>query len=113
LADATDSSIFVVGQPLVAALDHAALDLIDRHLISVAPSSLLSMESKGGDAPWKLESKDGVWQVTESPAGKFAADGPTASGATRPWANLNAQRFAAYGPKVDLAKFGLDKPSRS
>src|SRR5262249_13816560 len=27
------------------------------------------------------------------------------------WSKLQADRFAAYGPKVDLATFGLDKPA--
>jgi hypothetical protein len=69
LGDEQEKAVFVVGQPFVASADHAALELIDRHLISIAPATLLSMESKGGEAALKLEKKDGSWRVAESPAG--------------------------------------------
>jgi hypothetical protein len=29
----------------------------------------------------------------------------------RPWADLRAERFVAYGPQTDWAKYGLDKPA--
>ncbi|HEY1860644.1 MAG TPA: DUF4340 domain-containing protein [Gemmataceae bacterium] len=110
LGENDEKAVFVIGQPLVAATDHAALDLIDRHLISLAPEKLLSVDSKSGDGSLKLEKKDGLWQVAQSPAGTYAADAATANIATRVWANLSAKQFAAYGPNADLAKFGLDKP---
>src|SRR5262249_535905 len=47
-----------------------------------------------------------------SPASQpFAADEQIAARVSNLWANLNAERFAAYGPKADLPKFGLDKPA--
>jgi hypothetical protein len=111
LGDEKEKAIFVVGQPLVTAADHAALDLIDRHLISIAPATLLSVENKGGEATLKLEKKDGSWRVAESPAGTYPADAAMANTATRVWTNLGAKQFAAYGQNVDLVKFGLDKPA--
>src|SRR5207237_8515443 len=32
-------------------------------------------------------------------------------GTLNAWSNRPAERFAAYGPKADLAKYGLDKPA--
>src|SRR5439155_2392472 len=43
----------------------------------------------------------------------FVADGDTVMGLLGVWSNLRADRFAAYGPKADAAKFGLDKPERT
>jgi hypothetical protein len=113
LGDEKEKTVFVVGERLVSALDRAALDLLDRRLLAIAPSALLSIESKGSEAPLTLEYKDNAWQVTQSPAGTFTPDLLGITGATRVWANLAAQRFVAYGPKADLAKYGLDKPSMS
>jgi hypothetical protein len=113
LGDDKEKAVFVVAQPLVAATDRAALDLIDRHLISIPPATLLGLESKGGEA-LKLEKKDdGAWHVVESPAGAYLADAAMAATATRVWANLGAKQFAAFGPKADLSNFGLDKPALS
>jgi hypothetical protein len=111
LGDAKEKIVFVVGDKLVASLDHVALDLLDRRLLAVAPASLISIETKGGDAPFTLEHKDNTWQVTQSPAGKFTPDPYGINSATRVWTNLEALRFAAYGPKAELAKYGLDKPA--
>jgi hypothetical protein len=113
LGDEKDKTVFVVGERLVTPLDRTALDLLDRRLLAVAPASLLSIDVKGGEAPLMLERKDSTWQVTQSPAGKFTPDLLGINGVTRVLANLEAQRFAAYGPKVDLGKYGLDKPSIS
>jgi hypothetical protein len=57
------------------------------------------------------EGKD--WKVAESPAPPFVADPDAMSRMLGAWANLQAKKFAAYGPKADLAKFGLDKPEKT
>jgi hypothetical protein len=113
LGDDKEKTVFVVGERLVSALDRSALDLLDRRLLAVAPAALLSIESKGSEAPLMLEHKDNAWQVTQSAAGKFTPDVMGINGAARVWANLEAQRFVAYCPKADLGKYGLDKPSAS
>src|SRR5262249_42746491 len=51
------------------------------------------------------------WQVTESPAPPFTAEEDAAKKALRPWSFLRAERIADYGPKIDWAKYGLDKPA--
>jgi hypothetical protein len=109
---ADSDAIFVVSSRLTSALDHGALDLLDRRLLALDPKTIERVDTKGGAAPLTLQRKGDGWQVTESPApAPFAADGFVAEGYLAAWFDLQASHFAAYGPKVDLAKFGLDKPA--
>jgi hypothetical protein len=57
-----------------------------------------------------FERSGGGWQVA-APAARFPADAPAMSELLAVWSGLRAERFAAYGPKVDPAAYGLDKPS--
>jgi hypothetical protein len=104
-------AVFEVGDKLTAALDRGALDLLDRQLLTLDPKTIERVQAKGA-APLTLERKGEAWQVTESPAGAaFPADPFAVDGLLSSWAHLQALHFAAYGPKADLAKFGLDKPA--
>src|SRR5207248_1040134 len=38
-------------------------------------------------------------------------DSVAADAAARVWSGVQAERWAAYGPKVDLARYGLDRPT--
>lgn len=104
-------AILVLGEKTVSSVDHAALDLLDRHLLTVQPDTIERIQRKGEDGPLTLERKGADWQVTESPAAPFPADHETMTVLLGVWSNLRAVRFAAYGPKVDLVSYGLDKPA--
>jgi len=109
---ADGDAIFVVGAKLSSALDRGALDLLDRRLLALDPKTIESVQVKGGAVPLTLQRKGDGWQVTESPApAPFAADGFIADAFLFAWSDLQASHFAAYGPKADLAKYGLDKPA--
>jgi hypothetical protein len=107
---ADGDAVFVVGSKLTGALDHGALDLLDRQLLTLDQKAIERVQTEGL-APLTLERKADAWQVTKSPApAAFGADGFTVDGLLAAWSHLQALRFAAYGPKADLAKYGLDKP---
>jgi hypothetical protein len=108
---ADGDAVFVVGTKLLSAVDHGALDLLDRKLLTLDQGAIERLRSQTGDARLLLQRDKDGWRVTESPAPPFAADRDAVEGALNAWSNLRAERFAAYGPKADLAKYGLDKPS--
>ncbi len=109
---AEGEAVFEVGDKLTAALDRGALDLLDRQLLTLDPKAVDRLESKGGAEPLVLARQGDAWQVTESPAKTaFAADAAAVDGVLSAWSHLQALHFAAYGPKADLAKYGLDKPA--
>ncbi len=108
---ADSDAIFVVGSKLTASLDHGALDLLDRRLLAVDPTTLERVQVQAM-TPFTLERKGEAWQVTQSPApAPFSADALTLHTFLAAWSDLQALNFAAYGPKVDLPKYGLDKPA--
>jgi hypothetical protein len=111
-AKRTDApAIFVVGDKLLSAADHAALDLLDPVLARLDASQIERVRAKMGDNGLTLEKKGDNWQVLDTPAGPFVADPEALRAAKNVWAGLRAERWAAYGPKVDPAKFGLDRPT--
>jgi hypothetical protein len=105
-------AIYTVPDKLLAATDHAALDLLDKKLLALDAKDINSIKSNAGGVATKLQRQEKGWKVVESPAGQpYDADVQTVSSLVSVWTNLTAQRFAAYGPKADFAKFGLDKPA--
>jgi hypothetical protein len=110
---ADSDAVFVVGGKLLATADHDALDLLDRKLLAVDPTSIDRIRTSGASGGFVLQKKDADWRVIDSPAPPFTADSGVLAGALGVWLNLHAQRFAAFGPKSDLARFGLDKPERT
>jgi hypothetical protein len=110
---ADGEAVFVVGGKLLSAVDRPALDLLNRRLLTLDHDVIERLRSQNGDAKLALQRDKDGWQVVESPAPPFRADADAVEGAVNSWANLHAERFAAYGPKADLAKYGLDKPSAS
>lgn len=104
-------AVVVIGSTLVAAVDHAALDLLDRSLLKVDTKAVSKIKSTSGDATVTLERKDEGWQVDTGAAPAFKADGDIMTSYLGVWSVIRAQKFAAYGPKADLANFGLDKPT--
>jgi hypothetical protein len=108
---ADGDAVFVIGSKLLTAVDRGALDLLDRKLLTVERDGVEKVRSQAGDAKLALERDKDGWKVVESPAPPFAADRDAVAYVLGVWANLRADRFAAYGPKADLAKYGLDKPA--
>jgi hypothetical protein len=109
---ADGDAIFIVGAKLTSAVDRGALDLLDRQLLTLDPAAIERVQAEGGPAALTLERKGDAWQVTKSPApAAFTADAAAVDGLLAAWSHLQAAHFAAYGPKADLAKYGLDKPA--
>ncbi|HTK76898.1 MAG TPA: DUF4340 domain-containing protein [Gemmataceae bacterium] len=106
---ADSDAVFVVPEPLVQAADKPALDLLDRRLITLDPQQVTKLQGSG-TGEWALQKEGDAWRVA-SLTPPATADKVVTEAALRPWANLNAQKFVAYGPQVDLAKYGLDKPA--
>jgi hypothetical protein len=103
-------AVFVVNDSLARAADHAALDLLDSVLLHLDPAKVERVRRKEGDTAFTLERKGDGWRVTEAPGSPFTADAEVVAGLERLWPDLHAERFAAYGPRVDWARYGLDKP---
>jgi hypothetical protein len=105
-------AVYIVPMKLLGAVDQGALDLLDRKLLAVTARDLAAVQSSAGGGTIRLERQDKGWKVADSPAGQpFPADDRSASAYVNFWSNLTAERFADYGPKVDAAKYGLDKPA--
>jgi hypothetical protein len=105
-------AVFVLSEATVAVLDRSPYELLDRTLLSLVPGSFRKVENKAGDkVAWSAEYKGKTWQVSQTPAGDFAADAETLAGLVSRLANLRVRKFEAYGPKVDLDKYGLKKPA--
>jgi hypothetical protein len=104
-------AIFVVSEALVSSLERPALDLLDLKLASIEPSTLRRVQSVQGEKKLTLERKGEAWDVTEGPGAPFAADANAATMLTVAWLRLQADRWAAYGSKLDLPAYGLDKPA--
>jgi hypothetical protein len=108
---AKEPAIFVVGNLLSGAVGLSATDLLDPLLLKLDFGSLERIQSKAGDTALTLERKGEEWQVTEGPGAPFVADEQAMSSHRAQWLNFRADRFAAYGDKVDLTKYGLNKPA--
>lgn len=102
-------AVFVVDGKTLAVLDRGPLDLLDRVLARVDVGDVNQIRVQG-PAPFTLERKGNVWSVVNSPAPTFRAEDDAVVKTVRPWENLLAERIAAYGSKIDWAKFGLEKP---
>ncbi len=107
-----DPAVFVVGDKLLASVDRSALDLLDRKLLALDTGAITQVKSSGPKETATLKRDKGAWQV-ESPAAKFPADGEVMGIFLGTWFNVEAEKFAAYGPKVDWAAYGLDRPART
>jgi hypothetical protein len=104
-------AVFVVGDKLLAAVDHPALDLLDRKLLTLDTATIQRLRAVTAKGAYTLKRDKEQWRVVDSPAPPFVADREAADDAVHSWAELKAQRFAAYGGKLDLASYGLEKPA--
>lgn len=107
---ADSDAVVVVGPKFVKDFDGSPLELLSRQLLAVNARQITRIKSTQGDVPMTLEPKGDDWLVEAGPA-KFTADPAAVGSLIFVVANLHADRFAAYGSKLDLAKFGLDKPA--
>jgi hypothetical protein len=107
----SSDAVMVVSDALVSAVDRGALDLLDRHLLKLDKEKIIRVHNEAGENALTLNLvKDDRWEANTAQA-KFPADFRVVAGLLTTWFNLTAQKFVAYGPKVDLAMYGLDKPS--
>jgi Domain of unknown function (DUF4340) len=106
---ADGAAVFVVDEKTGTALDHGALDLLDRSLLALDAKSITRLHSSAG--PLALQKQDNEWRVVEGPGAPYPADRDVLTGVLNAWSQLQAQRYAAYGRQVNLAQYGLDKPA--
>jgi hypothetical protein len=104
-------AVFVVGAKTVAALDHSALDWLDRKLLSLDSTKVERVRSSGAEGTLTLQREKDEWQVVEAPAAPFPADSESIGKLLAVCSNLQAVRFAAYDAKIDPTAYGLDKPA--
>src|SRR5207245_1496571 len=78
-------AIFVLGEKIVSALDHTALDLLDRHLLALEAETIERIQRKGQGGALTLERKGADWQVMESPAAPFSPDHETMAALLGVW----------------------------
>ncbi|MBM4069159.1 MAG: DUF4340 domain-containing protein [Planctomycetes bacterium] len=104
-------AIFILGDKIIAGLDRGPLDFLDRKLLALDADAIKSIRTTSGKDTFTLtKNKDG-WHVERSDGPSFAADAESVDDTLNAWVLLRAQKLAAYGDKVDLASFGLDKPA--
>jgi hypothetical protein len=104
-------AVFVLSEKAVSAVDQAPLDLLDRKLATLQSAAIKSIRTTTGKETFTLSREKDGWKVERSDGPAFAADPEVADDAAQLWSGLAAQKLVAYGDKVDLAKFGLDKPA--
>ncbi|HEV3257785.1 MAG TPA: DUF4340 domain-containing protein [Gemmataceae bacterium] len=105
-------AVFVLGEKFIGAVDHGALDLLDRDLLRLDARSVTRVQTvgKGGPLTLQREGEKDVWRLV-SPAVKFQADLAAVDALLGVWSDLRAERFVKYGGKLDLKEFGLDRPA--
>jgi hypothetical protein len=102
-------AVFLVNEKTLAIIDRGPLDLLDHVLLKLNVASIAQIRFQGG-AAFTLEKKKNTWDVAGSPAAPFQAEEDVVDAVLRPFGNLLAGKIAAYGPKIDWANYGLEKP---
>jgi hypothetical protein len=109
-AKAADApAVFVIGDPLTKQAERQPLDFLERQLLTLQPGEVERVQLTGPAGDVTLRREGAKWMADAKPP--FAADEQTVNTLLRAFATLSAARFADYGPKVDAAKYGLDKPT--
>ena len=104
------SPIALVNADFIKALDVDALDLLDGLVLRQDPSKIKIFKIESGKNKFSISRDKDSWMATEAKAGSFKGDPDAVVSLQSLWFNLRADSFAAYGPKANLASFGLDKP---
>jgi len=107
---ADSDAVFLLPDILFETVNRGALDLLDRQLLSLDLKALEQLRGVGPQGTVVLDRKDGTWQATAGEL-KFTPDRRKAESIAGVWALLRADKFAAYGPKLEWAKYGLEKPA--
>jgi hypothetical protein len=103
--------IAIVNPEFVKAIDVDALDLLDPLVMKQDPSKIKGFKIESALNKITLDREGETWKVTELKAGVFNAEPDAVFSLQSLWFNLRADGFSAYGPKAQVATFGLDKPS--
>src|SRR5262249_12570855 len=98
-----------ISQKVGASVGLGPPHLLARKLLALDDQAITRVQRVAGNDKLTLQRENKEWRVTEGPSAPFAADAQAVRSLVTALANLQAQKFAAYGPKADLAKFGLDK----
>src|SRR5262249_23115948 len=106
---ADEAPVFVLDDKTATSLDRGALGLLDKNVLRLDPKAITRLKSSAG--PLTLQKQDNQWRVVEGPAAPYPADREIIQDVLAAWSNLQAERIAAYGPQVNLAQYGLDKPA--
>lgn len=104
------AAVGILSDKIVQAVDRGPLDLLDPVVLSLDATKADRIQLQSGDSRVTLDRKGEVWRVLDTPASPFDADSEAVASLTGVLLNLRADRLAAYGPKVEWQKFGLDKP---
>jgi hypothetical protein len=102
-------AIFVLDEKTIAPLKRNAFDLLDRSLLSLNSKEIERIRYQGA-ATFTLEPKGDQWQVIEGSSQPFMAEEGLIDQALTPLRVLRADKYVAYGAKIDWAQYGLDKP---
>lgn len=100
-------TVFVLNEKTLAQVRKDPSDFLDKNLWTLKPTDIHKIRYE----KFALEAKQGLWQVTDAPVPKFVVDDAVLAKSIGPLLQLRAQKYAAFGGKIDFAKFGLDKPA--
>lgn len=103
-------AIFVLGESAVTGIDRGPLDLLERKLLALDTSAIQSIHTQTGQQTFTLTRDKETWKLERSDGPGFPVDQEVIDDTLALWSSLVAQKVAGYGDKVDLAKFGLDRP---
>ena len=107
---ASADAVFVLSDKLLTNVRRDPFDILDKNLWELKPETIQRIRFQGL-APFTLEAGKGQWKVLDAPVPAFNADERAIKKSVSPLLQLRAERYAAFGGKIDWAKFGLDKPA--
>ncbi|VTS08690.1 DUF4340 domain-containing protein [Tuwongella immobilis] len=105
LESESSPGVFTVGGPLVAEVSRDPLEWLDRQLLTVDVAQIRELEVISPTGKLVLQRDGDRWIPQVQPT--FAVDRPTVETVIRTLGNLQASKFAAFGPKTNFADFGL------
>ncbi|HZZ78164.1 MAG TPA: DUF4340 domain-containing protein [Gemmataceae bacterium] len=104
-------AVIVVADKTLANVRTDPLELLDRSLLNLDPLDIQRVRFEGA-SPFTLEeAKKGTWQVSNGSAPPIDINKGQLAAILTPFAKLRAEKFAAFGGKIDWDKFGLAKPA--
>ncbi|MFO0851326.1 MAG: DUF4340 domain-containing protein [Gemmataceae bacterium] len=110
LDGAPTAAVYVLPDAVVKEADRPALGRLDKTLLSVEPDQVTKVRIAGPkpeDAVTLVKTDKGEWAAEGS---AFAVDKPTVAQLVAAASRPPVGRLSGYGPKVDWAALGLDKP---